>query len=176
MLNGQPLKFKSDWTTDDESDENESGSIVDLNTLVAIINSSNIPKVHKNKPQSLMQNSSVSGTNNSNNSSSDPLNFSSSTSSLSTIKMNELSNKSTHNNNTKDLLNSQMNNLMDTFLNQNFFNTNEITSSDIIVSTNSGLNAKHDDASIELNESKNCLEENFSDKTSKGKVCFMAHS
>ena len=157
--------MKSGWSDDDSDESSESYSIVDLNTLIAILNSSSIPKVHKNKHQSLMQNSIVSGA------SSEPLNSSSSTSSLSTIKMNESSSKSTqsHNASNKDLLNSQMNNLMSSFLNQNFFNVNELTSSDILVSTTSGLNLKHEDTSVELNESKHCLEENYSDKTSKGK-------
>ena len=165
LLNGQPLKIKSEWSDDDSDESSESNSIVDLNTLIAILNSSSVPKVHKNKPQSLMQNSIVSGA------SSEPLNSSSSTSSLSTIKMNESSSKSTqsHSASNKDLLNTQMNNLMSSFLNQNFFNVNELTSSDILVSTTSGLNLKHEDTSVELNESKHCLEENYSDKTSKGK-------
>jgi hypothetical protein len=158
--------MKSEWSDDDSDESSESNSVVDLNTLIAIINSSSIPKVHKNKPQKLMQNSIVSGA------CSEPLNSSSSASSLSTIKMNESSSKSTqsHNTSNKDLLNFQMNNLMSSFLNQNFFNANELTSSDILVSTTSCLNLKHEDTSVELNESKHCLEENYSDKTSKGKI------
>jgi len=165
LLNGQSLKIKSDWI--ELREEQDSSSIIDLHTVIAIIHSSNVPKVHKNKSQGLLQHSVDSAT-----SSSEPSNTSSSNSSVSTIKINEFSNKSSSNTNNdgKDLLNSQMSNLMNAFLNQNFFNVNEHTSSDIIIaSTNSGLNLKHD-TSIELNESKNCLEENYADKTSKGEL------
>jgi hypothetical protein len=164
LLNGVPLKIKPNSEKCQDSDDYELNSRVDLNTLIAILSSSKIPTLHANKSILCTGSEPVASY------------ASTSASSLSTVKTNENLIKSSSNQLSKDLLNGQMNSLMNSFLNQNFFNKNNDEQSAVAaalsintLSTNISSNSiNKQETSVELVESKHCLDDNHSDKSPKG--------